>query len=143
MAKTIRKEDIDEKAIIASFLQDEPTDHDSLVKENKENKEELREHDVETPKEESRRRKGKEHDYESLFVKESTVTARTGKMVYIRRDFHDTILSVCQVIGNNELTLSGYIDNVLANHFDTYGNEITRLYDQKHKGIKIIKHTEK
>ncbi len=37
MGKTIKKEDINEKAIIASFLQDVPLDHESLVSENNEN----------------------------------------------------------------------------------------------------------
>lgn len=144
MAKTVKKEDIDEKAIIASFLQDEPTDHDALVGGNGEtDSQEATPPPVESPKEETRRRKGKEADYETLFVKESGITARTGKMVYIRREFHDTIQSVCQVIGGNEVSLSSFIDNVLAHHFDTYGNEITRLYNEKHKGINILKNTDK
>jgi len=141
MAKEIKKEDIDEEAIVASFLSDEPTDHDSLVQESQE---ETEEHNTalttaEVPKEENKRRRGKEQDYETLFVKESEVTARTGKMVYIRRDFHDTIQSVCRVIGGSGVSLSGYIDNVLAHHFETYGGEITRLYNEKHKGINLSK----
>jgi hypothetical protein len=143
MAKTVKKEDIDEKAIIASFLQDEPTDHDALVGGNDERGDQQPAPATEPPKEENKRRRGKEPDYETVFVKESGITARTGKMVYIRREFHDTIQSVCQVIGNNEVSLSSFIDNVLAHHFDTYGNEITRLYNEKHKGINIIKNTEK
>lgn len=143
MAKTFKKEDIDEKAIIASFLQDEPEDHESLVRETKENTAGQPVPQVETSKEENRRKRGKEQDYESLFVKESPVTARTGKMVYIRREFHDTIQAVCRVVGENEVSLSGYIDNILAHHFETYGGEITRLYNEKHKGINIIKNIEK
>lgn len=138
MAKTIKKEDIDEKAIIASFAQDEPTDHESLMQESVEERPSPQ---TEAPKEESRRRKSKEQDYESLFVRDSVVTARTGKMVYIRQDFHDTIMSVCQIIGKNQFTISGYIDNVLAHHFDIYGDEISRLYNERHKGIKIIKNS--
>ena len=136
MAKTVKKEDIDEKAIIASFMQDEPADHDALI----------REHDAggssvasEVSREDIRRRRSKEQDYETLFIREPQTVARTGKMVYIRRDFHDTIQSVCRVIGSGEVSLSGYIDNVLAHHFDTYGAEITRLYNERHKGINILK----
>ncbi len=143
MAKTVKKEDIDEKAIIASFLQDEPTDHDMLVGGNERTDNQPSSSPVDSPKEETKRRRGKEVDYETQFVKESGITARTGKMVYIRREFHDTIQSVCQVIGGNEVSLSSFIDNVLAHHFDIYGNEITRLYNEKHKGINIIKNTDK
>lgn len=136
MAKTVKKEDIDEKAIIASFMQDEPADHDALI----------REHDADdssaqsdAPREETRRRRSKEQDYETVFMREPRTVARAGKMVYIRREFHDTIQSVCRVIGRGDVSLSGYIDNVLAHHFDTYGAEITRLYNEKHKGINILK----
>jgi len=138
MAKIVKKEDIDEKAIMATFLQDEPSDHDSLVEASKEKVEE--EIPVsESPKEEPRRKRGKESDYESVFVRESSVTARTGKMVYIRKDFHDTIQWICKVIGESEVSLSGYIDNVLKHHFETYENEINRLYDDKIKQVNIIK----
>lgn len=145
MGKTVKKEDIDEKAIIASFLSDEATDHDSLMRERQESVGEQPVPPPESPKppeeskEETRRRRGKEPDYETLFVRESEITARTGKMVYIRKDFHATIQSVCSVIGGGEVSLSGYIDNVLAHHFETYGAEITRLYDEKHKGINLLK----
>jgi hypothetical protein len=84
-----------------------------------------------------------QQSYETLFVKKSTLIAREGKMVYIRREFHNTIQAVCQVIGNNEVSLLSFIDNVLAHHFETYGDEISRLYDEKHNGINIIKNTEK
>jgi hypothetical protein len=143
MAKTIKKEDINEKEIIASFLQDVPVDHESLVSANNENFGEPPASKKETPKDEPRRRRSKEQDYETLFVRESSITARTGKMVYIRRDFHDTIQTICRVIGDNEVSLSGYIDNILVHHFETFGGEITRLYNEKHKGINIIKDLEK
>ncbi|MCK3683057.1 DUF3408 domain-containing protein [Maribellus sp. YY47] len=143
MAKTIKKEDINEKAIIASFLQDVPVDHESLVRENNESPGEPPAQKTEPPKDEIRRRRSKEHDYETLFVRESSITARTGKMVYIRRDFHDTIQTICRVIGDNAVSLSGYIDNILVHHFETFGGEITRLYNEKHKGINIIKDLEK
>lgn len=138
MAKIVKKEDIDEKAIMATFLQDEPSDHDSLVEASKkEVEEEILE--TESPKEEPRRKRSKESDYESVFVRESSVTARTGKMVYIRKDFHDTIQWICKVIGESEVSLSGYIDNVLKHHFETYENEINRLYDDKIKRVNVIK----
>lgn len=137
MAKTIKKEDINEREIIASFLQDEPVDHASLVNETRESIEDVPIPPADPPKEESRRRKGKEPDYETLFIKASAITARTGKMVYIRKDFHDSIKALCSVMESEGITLSGYIDNVLANHLHLYGNEMTRLYNEKHKGINI------
>ncbi len=80
--------------------------------------------------------------YKKTFIRQCGITARKGKMVYIRPEFHEMIAKIAYVIGDNKLTMSGYIDNVLAHHFETYGNEITRLYDEKHKGINIIKSSE-
>ena len=59
MAKTVKRGDIDEKAIIASFMQDEPADHDALIRE--------REGDgssepSEAVREETRRLRSKEQD---------------------------------------------------------------------------------
>ncbi|MCI9244165.1 MAG: DUF3408 domain-containing protein [Alistipes sp.] len=136
MAKTVKKEDIDEKSIIASFLQDEPTEHDALVRGNEADNTLSR---SEVVREDTRRRRNREQDYETLFIREPRTVARIGKTTYIRQEFHDTIQSVCRVVGEGKVSLSGYIDNVLAHHFDTYGDEITRLYDEKHKGINILK----
>jgi len=140
MAKTIKKEDIDEKAIMATFLQDEPSDHESLIKSGKVEIEDEGEVSVaESSKKEPRRERSKESDYESVFIKDSSVTARTGKMVYIRKDFHDTIQWICKVIAESEVSLSGYIDNVLKHHFEIYEEEIKRLYGDKIKRVNIIK----
>ena len=79
------------------------------------------------------------NDYKKTFIHPCGITARKGKMVYIRPEFHEMIAKIAYVIGDNKLTMSGYIDNVLAHHFKAYGEEITRLYEEKHKGINIIK----
>lgn len=137
MVKHTERDGIDEQEIIASFLPDEPTDHNALVHAAKQ-VDEIRPSSSEVPAApvgEPRRRKSRELDYETLFIYESSVTARTGKMVYIRTEFHDTIQRITQVIGDNALSLSGFIDNVLAHHFDIYEAEITRLYEMKHKGV--------
>lgn len=137
IVKHTERDGIDEHEIIASFLPDEPTDHNALVH-AAEPADEIRPSPSEVPAApvgEPRRRKSREQDYETLFIPESSVTVRTGKMVYIRAEFHDTIQRITQVIGDNALSLSGFIDNVLAHHFDIYEAEITRLYEMKHKGV--------
>jgi hypothetical protein len=80
--------------------------------------------------------KGKEkskktQDYRSLFIKEANVTARLGKTVYIRKEHHERILKIVQVIGENEVSLFSYIDNIIAHHFDMFQDEITQSYRQK------------
>ena len=72
--------------------------------------------------------------YEMLFIKESNITARL-KTVYVRKEFYERILKIIQVIGNNEVSLFSYIDNVLAHHFKNFQREITTLYKQKQPNL--------
>lgn len=90
----------------------------------------------ESLKEENRRRRGKSQDYESLFIREAGgITAREGKTVYIRKQYHDRILKIVRVIGGNDLSLFSYLDNVLEHHFALFQEEITTLYNKKNEGI--------
>lgn len=89
----------------------------------------------EPPKEESKRKKNKAQDYETLFFKESAIKTRSGKVVYIRKEYHDRILKIVRVIGENEFSLFGYLDNILEHHFSTYQDEITELYRKKNTDV--------
>ena len=91
-----------------------------------------------TPREESRKRKAKvqiETDYQSLFIHESAIAARSGKTVYICKEHHERIIKILHVIAKNDVSLFSYIYNVLEHHFDTYQNEITELYRKKNTDI--------
>jgi hypothetical protein len=135
MAKNINLDEIDESLIISSTKKDK-----SSIPENPERlltpatieaDEKVIEEKAVTPPEQSKdegKRKRKSQDYESLFIKESSVTARLGKAVYIRKEYHDRILKIVQVIGGNEVSLFSYIDNVLAHHFDSFQEDITQTY---------------
>jgi len=74
-------------------------------------------------------------DYKRNFIRKSEITARDGKMIYIRPEFHELIGKIAHVIGKNQLTLSGYIDNVLAEHFKNYEGEISQIYEENYKGL--------
>ena len=140
---------IDAESIIHSFR---TTDHLQMVKDakevgsekDKEVKDSQQAQEPETPaminpeslKEENRRRRGKSQDYESLFIREAGgITAREGKTVYIRKQYHDRILKIVRVIGGNDLSLFSYLDNVLEHHFALFQEEITTLYNKKNEGI--------
>jgi hypothetical protein len=88
----------------------------------------------EPPKEEGKRKRSKQ-DYETLFIRESNITARLGKTVYIRKEFHDRIQKIVQVIGENEVSLFSYIDNIITHHFDVFQDDIIQLYNQKNNSI--------
>lgn len=89
----------------------------------------------EPPKEESRRKKNKAQEYETLFFKDAAVKTRSGKVVYIRKEYHDRILKIVRVIGENEFSLFAYLDNILEHHFSTYQDEITELYRKKNTDV--------
>lgn len=82
---------------------------------------------------EGRRRKGQ--DYESLFIADAPLTTRSGKTVYIRKEFHERITRIVQVIARNEISLYSYLDNVLSHHFETYQQEISALYKERNPEI--------
>ena len=90
---------------------------------------------AEQPKEEGRRKKNKWQEYETLFFKEAAVKTRSGKVVYIRKEYHDRILKIVRVIGENEFSLFGYLDNILEHHFNMYQDEITELYRKKNTDL--------
>ena len=73
--------------------------------------------------------------YEACFFQKVEIKSRSGKTVYIRKEFHERIMKIVRVIGENDYTLFDYLSNVLEHHFDTYQNEITELYRKKNTDI--------
>lgn len=77
----------------------------------------------------------KPKDYKSLFVRKTSLTARSGKTAYISKEHHERITKMLHVIGKNEVSLFDFLHNVLENHFATYKGEITELYDKNFEQI--------
>jgi RAB protein geranylgeranyltransferase component A len=73
----------------------------------------------------------KSQDYKSLFIKDANITARLGKTVYIRKEHHERILKIVQVVGANEVFLFSYIDNIIAHHFETFQYDISQSYKNR------------
>lgn len=67
--------------------------------------------------------------YIFTYLKSADFAARTCKTAYIRDEHHERIQRIVHIIGRNRVTLSGYIDNVLAEHFENHKDEITKLYE--------------
>lgn len=149
--KDVNLNEIDENFIIASFKNKDRRNNPSaeprpLLPPEKETKEETkirptekqeqRTNDTEQPiREEPKRKKNKAPDYESLFIQEVNIIARSGKSVYIRKEHHDKIMKIVRVIGKNEVSLFSYIDNVLSHHLSSYQEEITELYNKNNESI--------
>lgn len=141
MGKKLKIDDIDENFIINSFRQDEfsppPEKTPVEVREEPEAEKEAAPPSQKTISEEPRRRKskGKEEDYQELFLKEAAISARFGKTTYVRKEYHERIQRIVRVIGKDEVSLFSYIDNVLAHHFASFQDEITELYNKNNESI--------
>ncbi len=86
-------------------------------------------------KEKSRTKRTNEADYESIFFKKTDTNARDGKTVYIRPHFHEKMSRIVQVIGEDKITIYGYLDNLLDYHFQEFGEQITKSFNDKYKPI--------
>jgi hypothetical protein len=83
----------------------------------------------EQPQTENLSRREKQQKYESLFIRESDLPpARFGKSVYVRKEYHDRISQIISVIGINEVSIFGYIDNVLTHHFESFQDEMIQCF---------------
>lgn len=84
---------------------------------------------------EKSRKKTSEMEYESIFFKRPDTNARDGKTVYIRPDFHEKLSRIVQVIGEDKITIYAYLDNLLDYHFQEFGEQITKSFNDKYKPI--------
>lgn len=88
-----------------------------------------------TVKDKNRIKRPVETDYELTFLKKSDTNARDGKTVYIRREFHEKMTRIIQVIGEDKISIYAYLDNLLDYHFQEFSNQITKSYNDKYKPI--------
>lgn len=86
-------------------------------------------------KEKSRAKKTDETNYEIIFFRKPDTNARDGKTVYIRPDFHEKLSRIVQVIGEDKITIYAYLDNLLDHHFQEFGEQITKSFNEKYKPI--------
>lgn len=146
MAKKTRVEDIDSNFIINSFRRDDmsipPEARTNGVETRKSEKEEdegeppvqeeavkEEEKKVEEMPVRRKRSKDREQEYLAAFHKEVDIPARIGKTVYIRKEYHERIQRILRIIAKDEVSLFSYIDNVLTYHFEHFGEEIKKLYE--------------
>ncbi|WP_217607288.1 DUF3408 domain-containing protein [Chitinophaga sp. GbtcB8] len=122
---------IDEARLMSIMAGDETATPSSIEPET------TREPTAEKPavKERGRIRKNSEVDYEKQFFKNSGTAARNGKSVYIRPEFHERLSRIVQVIGEDKLTIYAYLDNLLEYHFQEFGEDITKSFNNKYKPI--------
>lgn len=66
-----------------------------------------------------------------LHEPEKAFRASTGKQVNIRPEYHRNILLILEAAGCDCVTLTGFLDNVLAHHFKNYGSNIGKIINSR------------
>ena len=71
--------------------------------------------------------------YKDIFLHEpeKAFRASTGKQVNIRPEYHRNILLILEAAGCDCVTLTGFLDNVLAHHFKNYGCNIGKIINSR------------
>ncbi len=67
-------------------------------------------------------------DYEAAFLCRNEIRQRQS--VYISQAVHQTVMLIVKQIASNDVSVGGYIDNVLKHHLEKYKDEINALYKQ-------------
>lgn len=80
-----------------------------------------------------RRKRTNTADYETTFLQRNELKARQS--VYISKEIHEKVSRIVKVLGGRDLSVGGYIDNVLSQHFETYMDEINALYDIRYEKL--------
>ena len=78
---------------------------------------------------------GGTQNYEQEFFRNKDGSARAGKVVYVRPEFHERLTRIVQVIGEDKISVFEYMDNVLEHHFKEFGDEIIQSFNDKYKPI--------
>jgi hypothetical protein len=68
-------------------------------------------------------------DYGSQFLVRNEFKMR--QCVYVSQRIHATISEIVRVISDRDVTVGGYIDNILLEHLETHREGITELYNRE------------
>ncbi|MFS4474705.1 DUF3408 domain-containing protein [Chryseobacterium sp. T20] len=118
---------VDEDYLMQIMSGDEPAP-DKIVEKQAEQKESK-------PRERAKSSLAKKVDYEETFLVNRFPSGRSGKVVYIRSEFHERLLRIVQLTREDKVTLYSYIDNILEYHFREFGGDITDYFNDRFKPI--------
>lgn len=62
-------------------------------------------------------------------------SARTGKMTFIDEKYWRAIKEICSQTSDPAITIAGYINNVLMDHFETYKKDAVNHIRDSHESL--------
>ncbi|WP_134090148.1 DUF3408 domain-containing protein [Olivibacter sp. XZL3] len=133
--KKKNKPEIDEDFLMNIIADGVQKDGINITPEPPKKQEPEKEPEKPASRERNRSKRTSEADYEKLFFKRAETNARYGKSVYIRPDFHERLTRIVQVIGEDKITIYAYLDNLLEYHFQEFGEDIIKSFNDKYKPI--------
>ncbi len=74
-------------------------------------------------------------EYQELFVRKPDFNVHSGKTCYVRRKYHERISQIAEMLGQKTFSISGYIDNVLHEHFEKYDGCVDELFKKRFEEI--------
>ena len=126
--KGFQKPVVDEDYLMNIMSGDEAVNNDKNASQSIEAKENK-------PKEKIRVIAPKKRNYEEVFLTNRFPSGRSGKVVYIRPEYHERLLRIVQLTREEKTTLYSYIDNILEQHFNDFGTEIQEFFNERNKPI--------
>ncbi|WP_262152722.1 DUF3408 domain-containing protein [Chryseobacterium foetidum] len=87
------------------------------------------------PKERGKTKKLTAENYGDRFLTTHSMAKRGDKSIYIRQEYHERLTRIVQVIGDDNIPLYAYLDNILEHHFDMFENAITEDFNNKFKPL--------
>ncbi|MBC5837842.1 DUF3408 domain-containing protein [Flavobacterium muglaense] len=126
--KGFQKPVVDEDYLMNIMSGDEAVNNDKSTSQSIEAKENK-------PKEKIRASTLKKRNYEEVFLTNRYPSGRSGKVVYIRPEYHERLLRIVQLTREEKTTLYSYIDNILEQHFNDFGTEIQEFFNERNKPI--------
>lgn len=126
--KGFQKPVVDEDYLMNIMSGDEVVNNDKNTSQSIEAKENK-------PKEKIRVSAPKKRNYEEVFLTNRYPSGRSGKVVYIRPEYHERLLRIVQLTREEKTTLYSYIDNILEQHFSDFGTEIQEFFNERNKPI--------
>lgn len=73
--------------------------------------------------------------YGEQFLVSHSMAKRGDKSIYIRKEYHERLSRIIQVIGKDEIPLYAYLDNILEHHFELFEEAITNDFNEHFKPL--------
>ncbi len=120
-------EGINESLLLSSIREKDVAPSQPVEQSNQENE------PGRTKEQKDSKRKRTAVGYSATFLQKNEI--KTRQCVYISQRIHATISEIVRVIADKDVSVGGYIDNVLLQHLEAHKEEINELYKKDRRDL--------